>query len=138
MALRAPEVAVAVSTAGAPRPSVGGMPGLEDDLRASVAADRELGRDYETAVVRALAERLDREIDRRVDERLELRRARRRDGHDAWTVLLALASIGMALGVPSATHDQLGTGGSLVVTIVAWAAIAAVNVAFALGRRRRT
>jgi hypothetical protein len=112
------------------------MAGLEDDLRAAVAADRELGRDYEAAVVRALAERLDREIDRRVDERLGVRaRSSGRGRHDFWTVLLALASIGMALGVPSATSDQLGSGASFVLTLVAWVAIAAINVAFAFGRR---
>jgi hypothetical protein len=112
------------------------MPGLEDDLHAAVAADRELGQDYEAAVVRALAERLDREIDRRVDQRLGARERPPGHGvHDFWTVLLALASIGMALGVPGATHDQLGSGGSFVVTLVAWAAIAAINVAFAFSRR---
>jgi hypothetical protein len=51
-------------------------------------------------------------------------------------VLLACASIGMALGVPSAMHDHVGSGGTFVLTLVAWAAIAAINVAFALGRRR--
>jgi hypothetical protein len=133
MALRAPGVAVAVPTAAAQPPSVEGMPGLEDDLHAAVGADRELGRDYETAVVRALAERLDHEIDRRVDERMRMRQS----AHDFWSVLLALASIGLALGVPSATHDQLGNGGALVVTLVAWTAIVAINVAYAAGRRRR-
>jgi hypothetical protein len=116
------------------------MPSLDDDLRAAVAADRELGGDYEAAVVRSLAERLDSEIDRRVDERVAARLARReRSGAaiDFWMILLALASIGMALGVPSATHDHVGSGGAFVLTLVAWVAIAAINVAFGLGRRRR-
>ena len=108
---------------------------LDDDLRAAVAADRELGSDYEAAVVRALGERLDAEIDRRVDERLA---ARRRSGaaFDFLGLVLALASIGMAIGVPSAIHGSVGSAGTFVLTLVAWAAIAAVNVAFALGRRR--
>jgi hypothetical protein len=103
------------------------MPGLEDDLRAAVAADRELGGDYEAAVVRALGERLDSEIDRRVAERL---RARRPRGVDLTGLVLALASIGMALGVPSATHDHVGAAGSFVLTLIAWAAIAAINIAY--------
>jgi hypothetical protein len=112
---------------------------LEEDLRAAVAADRELGGDYEAAVVRSLAERLDAEIDRRVQERLDERlAAQRRSGAaiDLWSLLLACASIGMALGVPSAMHGHVGSAGTFVLTLVAWAAIAAINVAYALGRQR--
>jgi hypothetical protein len=113
---------------------------LEEDLRAAVAADRELGGDYEAAVVRSLGERLDAEIDRRVQERVDERLAARRRssaGFDFLAVLLACASIGMALAVPSAMHDHVGAGGTFVLTLIAWAAIAAINVAFALGRRGR-
>ena len=115
------------------------MAGLEDDLRAAVAADRELGGDYETAVVRTLAERLDTEIDRRVQERNDARLARRRSanaGLDVLGVLLALGSIGIALGVPSATHGHVGAAGTFVLTLVAWVAIAAINVTWILARRR--
>jgi hypothetical protein len=109
------------------------MASLEDDLRAAVAADRELGDDYEVAVVRALAERLDTEIDRRVDERIRAARWRDLD----WSVLLlALGSISLALGVPSATHDHLGAAASFVLTLIAWAAIAVINVAYVRSRRR--
>jgi hypothetical protein len=111
---------------------------LEEDLRAAVAADRELGGDYEAAVVRSLGERLDAEIDRRVQERLDERLARRQRSSaaiDFWTLLLALASIGMGLGVPGAIHSHVGAAGTFVLTLVAWAAIAAINVAYL--RRRR-
>ena len=104
------------------------MPGLEDDLRAAMAADRELGGDYERAVVRSLAERLDSEIDRRVAERV--RAAQPRDRSDLSGLVLAIASIGMALGVPSAMHDHVGAGATFVLTLFAWAAIAAINVAY--------
>jgi hypothetical protein len=115
------------------------MPGLEDDLRAAVHADRELGRDYEADVVRALAERLDAEIDRRVQERLDaqlVRHQRSGAGFDFLGVLLALGSIGIAVGVPSAMHGHVGAAGTFVLTLVAWAAIAAINFAWFLGRRR--
>ena len=115
------------------------MPGLEDDLRAAVHADRELGRDYEADVVRALAERLDDEIDRRVQERIDAklaRRSRERAGLDLLAVLLVLGSIGIALGVPSATHGHVGAAATFVLTLVAWMAIAAINVAWLLARRR--
>lgn len=111
---------------------------LEEDLRAAVAADRELGGDYEAAVVRSLGERLDAEIDRRVQERIDERLAARRRSSavgDFWTLLLACASIAMGLAVPSAMHDHVGAGGTFVLTLVAWAAIAAINIAFAVGRR---
>jgi hypothetical protein len=63
------------------------MPGFEEDLQAAVAADRELGSDYEAAVIRSLGERLDAEIDRRIEERFRARRPRREGGLD----LLGLA-----------------------------------------------
>jgi hypothetical protein len=115
------------------------MPSLDDDLRAAVAADRELGGDYEAAVVRSLAERLDSEIDRRVDERVAARLVRQQPSGaaiDFWMLVLALASIGMGLGVPGAMHSHVGSAGTFVLTLVAWVAIAAVNVAFAIGRKR--
>jgi hypothetical protein len=115
------------------------MARLEDDLRAAVAADRELGGDYEAAVVRTLAERLDDEIDRRVQERIDARLARQRrasTGFDLLGVLLALGSIGIALGVPSATHGHVGAAGTFVLTLVAWVAIAAINIAWFVARRR--
>ena len=104
---------------------------LEEDLRAATAARRELGDDYEAGVIRSLAEHLDREIDRRVEQRV----ARRLPGVDWTALLLALGSIALALGVPSATRDQFGAVASFALTLVAWAAVAAINVAYL--RRRR-
>lgn len=124
---------MAVPPAAPPRPSVVGMPGLEDDLHAAVAADHELGRDYEAAVVRSLAERLDSEIDRRVDERMGRSRPR---SLDWFALLLPLGSIALALGVPSATYDHFGAAASFALTLIAWAAIAAINVAHLRSRRR--
>jgi hypothetical protein len=112
------------------------VPGFEEDLRAAVAADRELGSDYEAAVVRSLGERLDAEIDRRIEERLRRRRVQSGRGLDFFGLVLALASIGMGLGVPSAMSGHFGGGLTFVLTLVAWAAIAAINIAYALGARR--
>jgi hypothetical protein len=112
------------------------MPGFEDDLRAAVAADRELGAGYEAAVVRSLGERLDAEIDRRIDERLRARRPHGGRRLDFVGLVLALASIGMGLGVPNAISGHFAGGLTFVVTLVAWAVIAAINIAYALGARR--
>jgi hypothetical protein len=112
------------------------MAGFEEDLRAAVAADRELGRDYEAAVIRSLGERLDAEIDRRIEERIRGRRVPRRGGLDFLGLVLAIASIGMAMGVPSSLSGHFGGGLTFVLTLVAWAGIAAINIAYALGARR--
>jgi hypothetical protein len=112
------------------------MPGFEEELRAAVAADRELGADYEAAVIRSLGERLDAEIDRRIEERMRARQATRSGGLDFLGLVLALASIGMALGVPSAMSGHFGTGLTFVLTLVAWVGIAAINIAYAVGARR--
>ena len=107
------------------------MTTLEEDLRAAAAAERELGRDYEPAVMDSFVERLGREIDRRVDARVGERPA---PALDFTALLLALGSIGMALGIPGAMHDKFGTAATFVMTLVGWAAIVAINVAYA--RRR--
>jgi hypothetical protein len=112
------------------------MATLEDDLRAATAARRELGEDYDLAVLRSVADRLDAQVDRRVDERLAAR-APALGGLDWTTLFLALGSIGMGLGVPSATIDHFGAVASFALTLIAWAAIAVVNVAYFRSRRRR-
>jgi hypothetical protein len=114
--------------------TVGRMATLEDDLRAATAARRELGDEYEQGVIASFADRLGREVDRRVDERLAAH-GPARGGLDWTALLLALGSIAMTLGVPSATHDQFGTAASFVLTLIAWAVIAAINVTYF--RRRR-
>jgi hypothetical protein len=110
---------------------------LREEVRATVAARRELGADFDAVVAEALLTRMDAEIDARVDERLAARRVAARDSRrlDFFTVVLALGSFGIGLGAPSASSG-LGDVGSLIVTLVVWAAIVAVNVAHAVARRR--
>jgi hypothetical protein len=49
----------------------GPMPeGVGDDIAAAVAAHRELGPEYDSAVAEALVDRIGAEIDRRIDARL--------------------------------------------------------------------
>jgi hypothetical protein len=110
------------------------MATLEDDLRAATAARRELGDEYEQGVIHSLVERLGDEIDRRVDQRLAAPGARI-GGLDWTALLLALGSIAMALGVPSATHDHFGAAASFVLTLIAWAVIAAINITYFRSRR---
>ena len=91
------------------------------ELGAALAAARELGPEYDDAV----AERLARHLEERADPGED----------DGSQLVLPLASI--ALGIPitgaaSAFDGSMGT----IVAVAAWLAIAAINVAHALPRRR--
>jgi hypothetical protein len=97
---------------------------LAEELRASAAARSELGDDYDGAVVRSLVERLDAEIDARDRQRSTAL------WRDAVTVVIALGSIGLGVLVGAAA-DGLGEAGATAATIVAWVAIAVINVAHA-------
>lgn len=98
-----------------------------EDLRAAVAARRELGGDYEEALTDSLLERFDAQVQRRHGLRVNSVVG------DAATVVVALGSIG--LGVLAALVSQhLGDLGGTVATIVAWVAIAVVNVVHARAR----
>jgi VIT1/CCC1 family predicted Fe2+/Mn2+ transporter len=111
-----------------------------DDLTAAVGARRELGPDYEDAVLDSFLARLDRQMQERVDatvaERLSSGErpaagaaapARRDPG-------LTLGIVSVIAGIP-VTAITMGTE-ELAGLIVAWGGIAAVNVAHAWGRRR--
>jgi hypothetical protein len=109
-----------------------------DDLTAAVGARRELGPDYEDAVLDGFLARLDRQMQERVDatvaerfssgeRRAEGAAARRDPG-------LTLGIVSVIAGIP-VTAITTGTE-ELAALIVSWAGIAAVNVAHAWGRRR--
>jgi hypothetical protein len=108
-----------------------------DEVRAALHARRELDGEYEPAVVEAFAARVEQAIDARVDERLARReeRAPRRSssGPGAGSIILALGSMGCGIGATGAATGMDGSGGVLVA-IIAWIAIGAINVANALGR----
>lgn len=101
-----------------------------EDLRATAAANSELGRDYEDALAASLLERVDAHIERgpRADKLSLL--------HDLVTITIALGSIGLGVLV-FASADGLGALGGTVAVIVAWVGIAVINVAHARGRRSR-
>ena len=125
----------------------------ETEIRASVAAHRDLGSGYDTAVAEGLVERIGEEIDKRVDARLygqagypgpplRRRRPRRepvpgRIGFGA--VVLALGSMGMAIGATAAVlhpGDPPGqvSGGAAILIALIWIVIGVVNLAYARQR----
>jgi hypothetical protein len=123
---------------------------ISEEIRASAGAHRDLGPAYDTAVAEGLVQRIGEEIDRRVDARLygHLRQTppeppapAARPARTAapgrvgfWSVVLALGSMGMAIG---ATAVVLGPGPnnrvdpSAPLVALIWIAIAVVNVAYA-------
>jgi hypothetical protein len=117
-------------------------PELEADLKATLAARRELGDEYEDALTKSFLEKLDREVDTRVGQVLAARgvqvgalgapaaHSRRRDGTG-----LAVTSIALGIPVSAIVSSNLHGAGSVVGVVVAWAAIAAINVAHSLERR---
>ncbi|MHB8325217.1 MAG: hypothetical protein ACYDHB_12495 [Candidatus Dormibacteria bacterium] len=115
----------------------------QDELRAILAARSQLGPEYDTPLIESFLAKVEHEIEARVDARLDqamvpgpvAERPSQRSAHGGGTEL-ALGSI--ALGIPvtavaaSNLHGVLGFAG----VAVAWAAIAVINVARVLGRRR--
>ena len=126
---------------------------ISDEVRASAAAHRDLGPGYETAVAEGLVERIGEEIDRRVDARLygqapyqapprrpRLRREPLPGRMGFGTVVLALGSMGMAIGATasgaaSGYRSRRGQRRRAVLVALIWIVIGAVNVAYARYRR---
>ena len=109
-----------------------------DDLTAAVGARRELGPDYEDAVLESFLARLDRQMQERVDatvaERFASGERRGEGGPVRRDPGLTLGIVSVIAGIP-VTAITTGTE-ELAALIVAWGGIAAVNVAHAWGRRR--
>jgi hypothetical protein len=99
------------------------------DVESALEARRELGPDYERHVVDSLV----RQIEQRLDERLRERRPRERERHPI-PILLPLGSLGIGIGATGAALGPTHGGSGVVVAIIAWIAIAIVNVAYALRR----
>jgi hypothetical protein len=92
-----------------------------EELHAAAATRRELGRDYDEAILLSLAERLER------------KRRRPSALREAATIVMALGSIGLGVLVALAA-GQLGELGATFATIVAWICIAVINVVYARSR----
>jgi hypothetical protein len=91
-----------------------------DELRAASETRRELGRDYDEAILLSMADRL-------------ARRRRPDLWGDTVTVVIALGSIGLGILVALAAAN-LGAIGGTFATVVAWIAIAVINVVHARSR----
>lgn len=104
-----------------------------EELRAVVEARRELGPDYDPALVESFLDKLEAGIAARVRAAVDARvpERDRAKGRSDSSLTLALGSLGF--GIPlTAMAGSAGLTGLLVV----WGGIVAVNVVHALNRRR--
>ena len=106
-----------------------------DEIRAAAETHRELGPDYQPAVVEAFLEKVSREIDARVDARVaELNRntSVSRPPRERSSFAMAIASL--ILGIPlSGIAVAAGPHpGGLIGLLVVWIAITVINVAYAM------
>jgi hypothetical protein len=101
-----------------------------DELEATVAARRELGREHEPELVESFLARIEKQIDARVDDKLAQRGsahpARRGHGPDWAAAILGISSLGIGIAV---TGTATGTGHAWVAA-VAWLAIVLVNLLY--------
>jgi hypothetical protein len=114
-----------------------------EDLSAAIGARRELGKDYEDAVVDSFVARLDQRIAERVDEQVAERIGGKRPARtsagapaagsrDNSSFIVGLTSLFAGIPITAISSEEAGVFGLLI----SWGGIAAVNFAHALSRRR--
>ena len=126
---------------------------LKKELHASLQARRELGEDYESALVDSFLEKVDQRIDGAVERRVRrqlaeqqmqaARHSRSPRVTDSWGERFGFGIVSLVLAVPL---SAIGAGTArLPGLLVAWAGIVGVNLVQALradpnlfGRRRRS
>ncbi|WP_248958541.1 hypothetical protein [Sphaerisporangium perillae] len=130
-----------------------------DELRATVEARRDLGPDYENALIESFLEKIDATIDSRVRAEVAAQNGYRPHpappGHPGptghlgpygpphaagpapkqfdGTIPIALGSLGIGIPLTAIAASEAGPAG----LFLAWTGIILVNVAAAFGRRRR-
>ncbi|GIH90753.1 hypothetical protein ACFFMN_26660 [Planobispora siamensis] len=111
-----------------------------NELRATVAARRDLGPEFEDSLIEGFLEKVDLEIDRRVDERIARQAGKLAPAVNPTVAAgqrLALAIVSMVLGVGVTIALPFAGDDFAYLILVAWAGIIAVNFAFARGGRER-
>ena len=114
---------------------VADSPVSPDEFRAAAEVHRELGPEYDKAVVDSFLQRLGPEIDARVDARVaeELEAG----AGESRTPSMRLAITSMVLGIPLTAIVASGNGHpvGLIGVLIIWLAIAIINVAYAISCR---
>ncbi|MGN9844105.1 hypothetical protein ACTMTI_38865 [Nonomuraea sp. H19] len=108
---------------------------IREDLQATLDARRDLGPDYEAALVESFVERLDATIAARVRAELDMYGPGPRKVKNPGAAMIPIALGSMGIGIPL-TAIAVGGAGP-VGLVVAWLAIAVINVAAAAAIMRR-
>ncbi|MBN6058603.1 hypothetical protein JYK22_42185, partial [Nonomuraea sp. RK-328] len=108
---------------------------VREDLQATLDARRDLGPEYEAALVESFADRLHATIEARVQAELHRQGPVSDRGRRTGPPLVPLALGSMGLGIPLTAIAAVNTG--LVGLAVTWIAIAVINVAAAMAYMRR-
>ncbi|MGW2747927.1 hypothetical protein [Streptomyces sp. NPDC001450] len=113
---------------------------LKKDLDATVRARRELGEEYDSALVESFLEKVDQRIDDVVDRRVrrhlaeqrmaDARGARRPKGADTWAERVGFAIVSLVLAIPLSAIG--GTFAGMTGVVTTWAGIVGVNAAQAV------
>jgi len=115
------------------------MSPIREDLQATLDARRDLGPEYEAALVESLAERIDATIAARVHAELAAQsvtahqQKRHKQKSNATMIPIALGSLGISIPLTAIAVSNSG----LVGLMVTWAAIIVINVAAAATIMRR-
>lgn len=124
---------------------------LKKELDATLHARRELGDEYESALVDSFLEKVEQRLDGAVDRRVRrqlaeqqmvvARGARKSDAGDSWSERFGFGIVSLVLAVPLSAIG--GALGNLPGLLVAWVGIVGVNAVQAarqnpdlFGRRR--
>ncbi|NUP38142.1 MAG: hypothetical protein HOY76_14285 [Streptomyces sp.] len=112
---------------------------LRDDLQATLDARRDLGPEYETALVDSFVERLDAAIAARVHAELHGEQhgpaPARPKQHNSGAAMIPIALGSMGIGIPLTAIAASNAG--LVGLTITWIAIVVINVAAAAAIMRR-
>ena len=114
-----------------------------DEIRAAAQTHRDLGPEYESAVIESFLDKVGREIDARVDARLAGVRPGQPPMPPAGSAgngrgsVFALAVITMVLGIPLTAITYQPSGGNAVVGLV-WLCLLLINVVYAVTSRPRS
>lgn len=114
---------------------VADSPVSPEEFRAAAEIHRELGPEYDKAVVESFFQRLGPEIDARVDARVAEELEAGSGQSRIPSMRLAITS--MALGIPLTAIVASGSGHpvGLIGVLIIWLAIAIINVAYAISSR---
>ncbi|TDB95715.1 hypothetical protein E1267_41580 [Nonomuraea longispora] len=108
---------------------------LREDFQATLDARRDLGPDYEEALVDSFTERLDATIAARVRAELDRDTAPPHKKSTPGAPMIPVALGSMAMGIPLTAIASANAG--LVGLIITWLAIVVINVAAAAAVMRR-